>query len=193
MNILGNMPNRHAGAAVPVRHADQLTPADFFRHHILLNRPCLIVGAVKKWRAAQSWNCPGDLAEKVGGAEVPLYRHSNYVDARRMALTEQRLEFAEAMRVFAANRGDTLSMPSILCSPTGPFAPLLDDLGEFSFIRRLPPPVMYPSHRFFIYCGAGTGWHFHDADETLMCQVKGSKRVALLPRSIQASNGWNGT
>lgn len=38
---------------------------------------------------------------------------------------------------------------------------------------------MYDRMRLFLYRGAATNWHYHSTDETLMCQVKGAKRVGL--------------
>ncbi|MRV71994.1 hypothetical protein GJ700_09745 [Duganella sp. FT92W] len=180
MNILGNLPNRLAAAAPAVYDAAALPEDVFYQRHVLLNKPCLIKGAVRAWRAARFWHEPGYLASRVGRPAVALYRHSNYLHQELMAKSEQQVALDDAVLQLQANRDGVVSVPSIFFTAGGPFAPLLDDLDEFPFLRQLPDPLISPRHRVFLYSGAGTAWHYHEADETLMCQIKGSKRVGLL-------------
>src|SRR5262249_38151242 len=60
------------------------------------------------------------------------------------------------------------------------FPELRRDLGGFSFLTRAEPSFIYPPVRYFIYRNAGSTWHYHPFDETLMCQVTGAKQVGLL-------------
>jgi len=54
------------------------------------------------------------------------------------------------------------------------------DLGGFSFFTEAELAFSYPQYRFFIFRNAGSTWHYHPVDETLTCQVVGTKRVGLL-------------
>lgn len=183
MNILGNIPNRENGARVVTYDAAELTEADFLANHVLLNKPCLIKGAVNTWQAAKKWGDLDYLAAKVDDPEVLLYHHSNYLHPEKMAETEHKVGFTEALRQMAANDGGTVSIPAIFCEEKGPFAGLLGDIGGFNFMQGKSLPIYYPHRRFFMYSGAGTAWHYHQIDETLMCQIKGNKTVGLLAPS----------
>jgi hypothetical protein len=180
MDILANIPNTEFSKPVVTYNADELDEKDFYAKHVLLNKPCLIKGAVKQWQATKKWSQPGYLAAKVDDPAVSLYEHSNYLHPDKMAKTEQKIAFNEALAKLTDNKGGTVSIPSIFCDEKGKFAAFLDDLGAFAFIQRLAKPIYYPQRRFFMYAGAGTTWHYHQIDETLMCQIKGSKRVGLL-------------
>ena len=54
------------------------------------------------------------------------------------------------------------------------------DLRDFSFFTEGELGFSYPPFRFFIFRNAGSSWHYHSFDETLMCQVVGTKKVGLL-------------
>jgi hypothetical protein len=54
------------------------------------------------------------------------------------------------------------------------------DLGGIAFLSGAAPAFSYPPARYFFYRNAGTTWHYHPFDETLMCQIVGSKRIGLL-------------
>ncbi len=57
---------------------------------------------------------------------------------------------------------------------------LAADLAEFFFLTQPEPPFFYLSDRIIFFRRAGTSWHYHPWDETLMCQVKGPVTVGLL-------------
>ena len=59
-------------------------------------------------------------------------------------------------------------------------AEMAADIAGFSFFTEGELGFSYPPFRFFIFRKAGSSWHYHALDETLMCQVAGSKRVGLL-------------
>jgi hypothetical protein len=60
------------------------------------------------------------------------------------------------------------------------FPEMRRDIGRFSFLSRAEPSFFYPPVRYFVYRNAGSTWHFHPFDETLMCQIVGAKKVGLL-------------
>jgi Cupin-like domain len=70
--------------------------------------------------------------------------------------------------------------PLDLVPGTGVMGNVARDLGPFRFLKKLGGR-MYPANRAFFYAASFTDWHFHHADETLMCQILGQKEVVLLP------------
>lgn len=65
-----------------------------------------------------------------------------------------------------------------------PFQALRRDFGRFSFLPARPAePRGYPRWRVFFYRNSFTDFHGHPMDAHLMCQVLGSKNVALFPPS----------
>ncbi|WP_445362244.1 cupin-like domain-containing protein [Microbulbifer sp. ANSA003] len=180
MEILKHIPNRETARGVVTYDAQDLPETQFVQSHVNLNKPCLIKGAVKSWRATQLWRDPDYLSGLVDNPEVRVYGHSNYLDWKSMARNEERATFRQALKRIEANEEGIVSIPSIFCVPDSPFYPLRQDIGVFAFLTQKKAPVFYPQRRFFMYSGAGTAWHYHQIDETLMCQIKGSKRVGLL-------------
>jgi len=85
------------------------------------------------------------------------------------------------LEVMQNNDDDVLSMPQIDISKNAPFHRMADDIEGFLFYENPPKPLVYPDMRLFVYKGATTVWHIHHTDETLMCQIVGNKKVALLP------------
>jgi quercetin dioxygenase-like cupin family protein len=68
----------------------------------------------------------------------------------------------------------------------------IGDIGALPYLGRVPPAFYYPAVRYFLYRDAGTTWHYHPFDETLMCQVIGGKKIGLLkvenPQRIAVRN-----
>ncbi|CAH9050304.1 hypothetical protein PSECIP111951_00165 [Pseudoalteromonas holothuriae] len=186
MEILKYIPNRADAMEVVTYEASELSEAHFVENHVNLNKPCLIKGAVSHWPVMQKWHDIDYLADVTGNPQVRFYEHSNYLDHKNMARREQQGRFKDALQKIVDNEDGIVSMPSIFCNASGPFSPLKNDLGNFSFLSNIPAPLYYPEQRFFMYSGAGTAWHFHQIDETLMCQIKGTKQVGLLAPSCIA-------
>jgi hypothetical protein len=91
-----------------------------------------------------------------------------------MAAGRCELSFAQAI--------DRLHAPETKVAIVATAAPteLLADLGRVSFLSRAEPAFSYVPARYFFYRNAGTTWHYHPFDETLMCQIVGSKKIGLI-------------
>jgi hypothetical protein len=90
-------------------------------------------------------------------------------------------DFRGAMNIMQENIDETVSIPVTIGRGKKPYSELRADIGRFTFLPNPPRPLYYPDARLFLFRRANTGWHQHSVDETLMCQVKGAKRVGLLP------------
>ena len=63
---------------------------------------------------------------------------------------------------------------------TGIPADLQTDLGDVSFLPNSNSGLWYEAARFFLYNKAGSAWHHHPFDETLTCQIVGTKKIGLV-------------
>ena len=59
-------------------------------------------------------------------------------------------------------------------------ADLQTDLGDVTFPSNPESGVWYEPFRSFIYRKAGSAWHIHPFDETLTCQIIGTKKIGLV-------------
>ncbi len=162
--------------SVPILDAGSLTERMFKGEYVAQSRPCIIRGAVSHWPATRKWRDRNYLKSICGNQAVPFWPHENHVSKERIAPGVVTLSFADAIdRLHDAGRE---AVAAIGCNPGTPS--MANDLGNFSFFTEGELGFSYPPSRFFIFRNAGSGWHYHSLDETLMCQVLGTKRVGLL-------------
>jgi hypothetical protein len=174
--ILKNVPGMAAASPVPVLNADALTERMFKSEYVANSRPCLIKGAASHWPATAKWRDREYLKNICGSQEVPFWPHENHVTKKRSTPGVTNMPFAEAIdRLHDAARGE---IGAIGCNPGT--AAMAADLSGLSFFTEGELGFSYPPFRFFIFRNAGSSWHYHSFDETLMCQVAGTKRVGLL-------------
>jgi len=174
--ILKNVPGMAAAMPVPVLNANALTERVFKGEYVANSRPCLIKGAVSHWPAMRKWHDREYLKRVCGSQQVPFWPHENHVTQKRIAPGNSSIPFAEAIdRLHDAEREE---VAAIGCNPGT--AEMAADIGGFSFFTEGELGFSYPPFRFFIFRNAGSSWHYHSFDETLMCQVVGTKRVGLL-------------
>jgi hypothetical protein len=173
--ILGNIPGMEDASPVPVCEAGTLRERVFFEDYVSQSRPLLIKGAVKHWPASRNWRDPAYLKKLSGHRPVYFFPHENHITGRRMMAGKRDMQFGDALELLHAGETDvaSLGLPE-------DFAEMRRDLGRFPFLTRAEPSFLYPPVRYFIYRNAGSTWHFHPFDETLMCQVIGAKKVGLL-------------
>lgn len=150
-----------------------------FQEMVVAHTPCIIRNAVAQWPAFHKWRDKAYLQAKCGKYRVSYSPSGNYLSATRGQLRRE-LSFSEALDILHSDETHIGSLGGVELGSNGEFSELMDDIGEFSFLARRPRPLVYPPQRFFIHRNAGTSWHDHLLDETLMCQVVGSKRVGLL-------------
>lgn len=171
----------HAGT-VPEIRAEDLTKEVFIKEWVNKNRPCLVKGAVKHWPAVHSWGNKEYLKNACDNFRVTVYPHRNFNDGSLNRGEE--MPFHDAIDRFFEKRDAVLSMPSEIISEHNRFSGLFKDLPGFTFLPNPPKARQYAGMRMFMYLRAATAWHYHNIDETLMCQVKGEKQVAIFSPRI---------
>ena len=174
-NTLNNVPGMKNAAPVPVYRVEEFSQKRFVESHLLRSEPCVIRGAIRHWPAMENWRDPNYLKRRAGHHSIYYYSTEYHLTAPRMDAVQLEIGFAEAI--------DRMHDPKTRLAIVATALPveLRQDLGGLSFLAQAPPPFTYPAARFFFYRNAGTTWHYHPFDETLMCQVIGAKKIGLLP------------
>ncbi|MFK3865842.1 cupin-like domain-containing protein [Pseudoalteromonas rhizosphaerae] len=167
-----------------------LTKGYFKKNHIDLNYPLLIKGGVSKWPARKIWT-DEYLKEKLKDTDLNCYKSMNLNDASFMQENVQRMKGSDYISLRQKEQEKVLSSPHIVLDKQwvnydGSVYQLglefmTHDILPFEFLTKPKLGVSSPFYRLYLYKNAGTGWHEHPNDEYIMCQVRGSKRVALLP------------
>ena len=178
-----HVPGMKAAAAVTALEVGRLTEDIFTREYLANSRPCVIKDGARHWTAIEKWRDRAYLKKRAGHHEVLLYPGEYHTSTKRMEANGKRqLPLAAAIDHLHAE--DT-KMGIVV---TGKPRELEPDLGSFSFLSNMQPGFCYPSVRYFFYRNAGTTWHYHSFDETLMCQIVGSKKIGLL--DVNNPSGW---
>jgi hypothetical protein len=157
-----------------VFEAGALSEREFLEGYVANSRPCVIRGAVRHWPALGKWRDGNYLKAACGHHSVYIYPSEYHISAGRMAEGRQEVSFAQAI--------DRLHAPDTALAIVATAAPkeLLADLGRVSFLSQAGPAFSYVPARYFFYRNAGTTWHYHPFDETLMCQIVGKKKIGLI-------------
>jgi hypothetical protein len=150
-----------------------------FQEMVTTHTPCVIRNAIAHWPAFHKWHDKAYLQARCGKYRVSFSPSGNYLSAKR-SQPRREMSFSEALDILHSDQTHVGSLGGVELGSNGEFAELMQDIAGFCFLPRRPAPLVYPAQRFFIYRNAGTSWHDHLLDETLMCQVVGSKRVGLL-------------
>jgi hypothetical protein len=173
--FLTQIPAMANAAPVPERRAQELGESVFSGEFVSSSQPCVIKGAVRHWEATRKWRDPGYLKTVSGHRKVLYFPHENHLTFKRMMAGKQEISFAEAMDRLNSGSTDVASL-----GLQADFTELRPDIGRFAFLTRAEPSFLYPPIRYFFYRNAGSAWHFHPLDETLMCQIVGAKKIGLL-------------
>lgn len=167
-------------------HASKLSAREF-ASYANANEPLLIEGAASSWPALQRWVEPDYLPKIVGDQEINYYPHINYQTVERHHDRRERVKFGVAfarLRDAATKVGAAAwpinSIPGFT-APDHLYETLKADIPGFAFLPLSSRPITYPRWRGLLSRNAGTGWHFHPVDCTLMVQIAGVKTVGLLP------------
>ena len=179
--VLTNVPGMKSASAVPELDARNLSEDVFNRDYVANSRPCVIRGAVKHWAALEKWRDKEYLKHRSGQHLVSLFLCELHATKRRIAGRERVIPFAEAIDCLHSERIER----GIVGFPVP--AEILSDVGDFSFLRNADPAFWYHRVRGFFYRRAGTAWHLHQFDETLTCQIIGSKKIGL----VSSDNPFN--
>jgi len=172
--ILKHVPGMKRASAVPVHQVEELSEGVFIGEYVSNSEPCVIRGAVKHWAAVQNWRDKNHLKKHSGHYNVSLFSSEYYASWPRLEASKREMSFAEAIDHLHAEE------TKIGIVVTADTTELQMDLGGLSFMTKADPAFTYDAARYFFYRNAGTLWHFHSFDETLMSQIVGSKKIGLL-------------
>lgn len=178
------IPGIENATGITTYNADELTEEDFIKNHVVKNQGCLIKGGVKHWPAVEKWRDKEYWISTIENADVHLYTHMNYLNTERQKEGTEVVDFYDAIERLFTESDNLISLPSENINKYSHLLPIEKDITDFKFMKTIKKSRMYPPKRVFSYRGASTSWHYHDVDETLMCQVNGTKRVALLSPDI---------
>ena len=170
-----HVPGMKAAAHVAERRAGALSKDEFLSEYVAKSRPVVIREAVAHWPAGLRWRDKDYLKRRSGRHRVFAYPHENLNVTAVNNIGKREMSFADAV--------DFLHAPETEMGFVGTAMPieLLPDVGDFRFFSGPADPAFYYHDiRYFLFRNAGTTWHYHPMDETLMCQLIGRKRVGLL-------------
>lgn len=173
--IFTHVPGMANAAPVPNLDAAILAEHAFKSGYVANGQPCVIRGAVRHWPALGKWQDRAYLKRICGRGDVYFWPHENHVTKKRIVPGATRMPFADAIDRLN-DGGDAIA--AIGCNPGT--EEMAADLGPFSFFTEGDLGLNYPPFRFIFFRKAGSSWHYHAFDETLMCQVLGTKRIGLL-------------
>lgn len=179
--ILSNIPGMNDARSVAVVQAENLSEAEFRREYVNQNIPVLVKGAIRHWPAVERWTDKQYLKDRAGDNNVNLYPNLYFSDAAVMKSTAIPQTFSSALDVLHSEDDGVVFLPFRVEAQNSKFTDLREDIPGVKFLPEPKAPLFYPRARAFMFRGAGSGWHTHTVDETLMCQIQGPKRVALLP------------
>ena len=183
-SLLEVIPNMNQAGGVDVLHAEELDEVTFQKLYVQKNKACIIKGAVEHWPAFEKWKSKEYLQNHTDNSDVEVYTHVNYIDSEMQEDGKEIMKFHDALDRLYEHTDDVFSIPSEEITDQSHLKGVKTDVLAFKFLKNAPFPRIYPRVRVFTYRQASTSWHYHDMDETLMCQVKGTKRVGLLPPTI---------
>jgi len=184
---------------IDVVDANDLSPERFQSEYVDRCKPCLIRGAIAHWAALTRWRDIDYLKKTLGTGEVDGVRTTPAMELRWRGkmwggkfadgicdLERKKLPVEEFL-------GRIRQLDHLFCyaqriSDKTVFGSLRGDLGRFKFLPNRPAPRNYPRSRVFFFGRSYTDWHFHPKDETLMCQIGASKKVALVG---PGQNSWD--
>ena len=172
--ILKHVPGMKRAASVPVYRVEELSESFFIGEHVSQSKPCVIRGAVRHWPALRNWRDKEHLKSRAADYNVFLFSSEYYNSAQKLEAYKKSMRFAEALEHLHA--ADT----KLGIVVTSDIVELQKDLGGLSFLTKAERSFAYESARYFFYRNAGTTWHYHSFDETLMSQIVGSKKIGLL-------------
>jgi hypothetical protein len=171
--IFDHVPGMKRATPLASVRVEDMTKARFFGDYVGKSRPAVIKGAVAHWPARRKWRELDYLKTRSGHHAVYYYPHENFTSLRRQAEGEIMLPLSEVLDRLRAPETET----GFCCTATP--VEVMGDLPGFSFLDKVQPAFFYPHIRYFLFRNAGTTWHYHPFDETLMCQVIGTKHVGL--------------
>jgi hypothetical protein len=178
------IPGIQAYQEVDEVEAKEMNQQDFYRNWVHKEKPCIVRGAIRHWPAIDKWKQKEFWKSTVDDFELDFYNHRNFNNSDRQNEGRRRETFHKIIDTIFQEGDELLSVPAEEIHRHNSYRELYKDLPGFPFLKNPRRARNLPEMRFFMYRGASTAWHYHRIDETLMCQIMGKKRVALLPPNI---------
>lgn len=187
-------PTRTVLTSVDARDLTRASFADIVR----ASEPVIIRGAVAHWPAMHRWRDRASLLERIGAdarvrqIDAPLVEVLGYAfgDTRQGTIEEEiaarqrkDVTWGEFLGSFDSAPAADIRYLYATTLDRPPFSALRADIVDFDYVTRTNAPTAlggYSEWRVFVGRGY-TDWHYHPGSEAIMCQVVGTKRVALLP------------
>jgi hypothetical protein len=163
---------RHAAPVLELS-ASSLSREEFWDKFVAKSLPCVIKGAVSHWPAMRNWRDKEYIKKRSGHRQVHYYPHENFASPRQ----ERQKEIISLSEALDRLHDENVAVGFV---GTNNAVELLADTGDLPFLGKVQPAFFYPFIRHFMYRNAGSTWHYHAFDETLMCQIVGTKRVGML-------------
>lgn len=174
-NYFSIIPGMDNPGTIAIENSSDLTEKHFQEKYVDNGIPCLVKGAVKDWPAMKRFRDKDYWLSNFENKKVIAHAHRNYHN-----YSMGRMMLHDAIERLFKEKDFIFSIPGLAIWDKNKLQELEKDLGKFPFLPSPPKPRSFPEWRFFIYKRAGTAWHCHFVDESLMCQMKGAKRVGLL-------------
>lgn len=170
--------------AVDELEAEEISQQDFYRNWVHKEKPCVIRGAIRHWPAMKKWKTKEFWKSAVEDFELYLYKHRNFNSQDRQNEGRKKESFHRIIDMIFQEGNEILNVPAEEIYYHNSYRELYKDVSDFCFLKNPRRARNFSDMRFFIYRGASTAWHYHRIDETLMCQIIGKKKVALLAPNL---------
>jgi len=164
-----------------IERKSNVSRQEFLENHYSANRPVVLVGAMRNWRALTAWTSEY-LKAQCGHATVEVMTGRNADERYEINLQRHRenMLFADYVDL-AANGGETNDYYLVANNhlfENENFFPLLDDIEPLPEYLNLNT---WAGNTFFWYGPAGTVTPLHhDVGNIFMAQVRGCKRIRLI-------------
>lgn len=181
LNIRGVLAGLSAQSGTTDRKTN-VSREDFLENYYSVNRPVILLDAMRNWRALSAWT-PDYLKATCGNAAVEVMTGRNADQQYEINLQKHRenMLFAEYVDL-VTNGGETNDYYLVANNhllENEEFEPLLGDIEPFA---EYLAPETWAGRVFFWYGPAGTLTPLHhDLGNIFMAQVRGRKRVILIP------------
>jgi len=191
---LSQTPNYDNALCVEEVLPDGLTARTFHQEYTVGNRPCLIKGAISSWKATREWSktdylrklCAGTTVKprtkpqiEVFGVGTPQRERCASERSQRDAAALASMPFEEFLTRATNARSEVLY--AVVESDQQEFRHLEHDFTDFPFLYERKKSPFYCRWAVMFYKNSYADWHFHKFTEALLCQIKGTKEVLLLP------------
>ncbi|MGK0323459.1 MAG: hypothetical protein ACJAR4_001500 [Psychroserpens sp.] len=173
------IPGIEKATKLSVVKASELNKKKFYKDWVSKNKPCLIKNAVKHWPATQKFKNYDYWLSACENFDMTIFPHMNHMVKELQQKNIIETTFYDALKRLFKNQDFILNISRNTITENNKFSKLIKEMPDFSFLSNESKPRRYPRRRFFMYRRASTAWHYHDLDETLMCQINGRKKVVL--------------